>query len=79
MYNGEVEVEVMVAVKGVYDGRVVRPAPGEAIPYVEEEVPVVILFLEALLARAEAADRQNVKRWNACSQLAMPLLLYHSA
>lgn len=39
-----VEVSNMLTIRGVYDGKTIRPLPGERLPEVEGEVPVQIIF-----------------------------------
>ncbi|GIV17042.1 MAG: hypothetical protein KatS3mg022_2477 [Armatimonadota bacterium] len=34
----------MWTIRGVYDGKTIRPLPGERLPDVEGEVPVQIIF-----------------------------------
>lgn len=38
------EVSNMLTVRGIYDGKTIRPLPGEQLPEVEGEVPVQIIF-----------------------------------
>lgn len=38
------EVCNMWTIHGVYDGKTIRPLPGERLPDVEDEVPVQIIF-----------------------------------
>jgi|GEM_PF-1119198 len=37
-------VNNMLTIRGVYDGKTIRPLPGERLPEVEGEVPVQIIF-----------------------------------
>lgn len=37
-------VNNMLTIRGVYDGKTIRPLPGEQLPEVEGEVPVQIIF-----------------------------------
>jgi len=36
----------MLTIRGVYDGKTIRPLPGEPLPKVEGEVEVQIVFLQ---------------------------------
>jgi hypothetical protein len=54
----------MQVIRGVYDGKTIRPLPTETLPEVEGEIPVEIVFLtdglpeeELLRQRLDAAMR----------------------
>ncbi|GBC91998.1 hypothetical protein HRbin15_00459 [bacterium HR15] len=36
----------MLTIRGVYDGKTIRPLPGEPLPKVEGEIEVQIVFLQ---------------------------------
>jgi hypothetical protein len=38
----------MLTIRGVYDGKTIRPLPGEPLPEVDREVEVRIVFCEPL-------------------------------
>ena len=49
----------MVTIRGVYDGKAIKPLPTEALPAVDHEVPVAITFLEDIPAGGDRRQRQE--------------------
>ena len=47
----------MLAIKGIYDGKTIRPLATETLPEVEGEVPVLITFPGVKDAEAERRQR----------------------
>jgi len=59
----------MLTIRGIYDGKTIRPLSDEPLPVVDREVPVAILFLEDVavesnrrLLQGEAAGRMRAAR-----------------
>ncbi len=65
----------MMTIRGVYDGKAIKPLPTESLPAVDHEVPVAITFLEEIPADGDKRKRQaeTAKRMRA-SREAMPAL-----
>jgi hypothetical protein len=44
----------MLTIRGVYDGKTIRPLPGEPLPEVEGEVEVQIVFCKPIVATGDS-------------------------
>jgi len=51
----------MLTIRGVYDGKTIRPLPGESLPEVEGEVEVRIVFCEPV-PTADASPMETLFR-----------------
>jgi hypothetical protein len=65
----------MVTIRGVYDGKDIKPLPTESLPAVDHEVPVAITFLEEIPADGDKRERQaEIAKRMRRSRQAMPAL-----
>jgi hypothetical protein len=48
----------MMTIRGVYDGKAIKPLPTESLPDVDHEVPVAITFLEEIPVDGDKRKRQ---------------------
>ena len=48
----------MLTIRGIYDGKTVKPLPTETLPETEREIPVAIVFLEDVLTEVQIRQRQ---------------------
>jgi hypothetical protein len=69
--------ELMLTVRGTYDGKRIRVLPSEPIPPVSEEVPVAIIFLEDFAATIHKRRYQTTiaRRMRAARAVMEPLAM----
>lgn len=65
----------MMTIRGVYDGKNIKPLPTESLPAVDHEVPVAITFLEKIsVDRHTRPDQVEIARRMRASRQAMAVL-----
>ena len=65
----------MVTIRGVYDGKDIKPLPTESLPAVDHDVPVAITFLEEIPADGDRRRRQaQIARRMRAARQAMSVL-----
>jgi len=65
----------MLAIRGVYDGKIFRALPTEPVPAVQREVPVAIIFLEDVtdISHSRQYQVEVAQRMRAARQVMAPL------
>lgn len=63
----------MMTIRGIYDGKNIKPLPTEPLPEVDHEVPVAITFLEEMHPDGLQTQQQIARRMRTARE-AMPIL-----